>query len=209
MVRKELRNRKITAYLGKPEGGDDRITKPELGEFITDRMGYRDSEGEPEWSEGIAALLRVGMRQWDADTKAVDPEMVEELREAKREIRDLRQQREELKQQIQTEQVEQGYRDAAEIQHRLEARVLEVLCRDENLGVDSPNLVPVIEVAQKTGLDHDTMGDVLDTLSKPHMDLVEWHNINPEAKARHGNVFEEYCSDNPEFTADEIRGMNQ
>jgi hypothetical protein len=148
------------------------------------------------------------MRQWDAETKAVDPEMVEELREAKREIRDLRDERENLKQQIQSEQVEQGYRDAAEIQHRLEARVLEVLCRDEHLGVDTPNLVPVITVAQQTGLDHDTVGDVLDSLSKPHMGLVEWHNINPEAKASHAGVFEQYC-DGMDFTADEIRGMNQ
>lgn len=209
MVRKELRERQITAYLGKPEG-DDKITKDELGEFIASRMGYQNSNGEPEWSPGIAELLRVGMRQWDAETKTVDPEIVGELREAKQTIRDLRKERENLKEQIETEQVEQGYRGAADQQHRLEARVLEVLCRDEHIGADSPNLVPVITVTQQTGLDNDTVGDVLDALSKPHNgELVTWHDLNPEAKARHAGVFEQYCSNVPEFSADEIRGLNQ
>lgn len=209
MARKELRDREITAYLGKPEG-DDKITKDELGEFITDEMGLRNSDGDPSWSEGITELLSVGIRQWDTETKQANPEMVADLREAKQTIRDLRDERENLKEQIQTEQTEQGYRDAATRQHRLEARVLEILCRDEHLGVDTPNLVPVIEVAQQTGLDHDAVGSVLDALSKPHNgELVTWHDMNPEAKARHENVFEDYCNENPDFSADEIRRMNQ
>ena len=83
-----------------------------------------------------------------------------------------------------------------------------MLCRDEHLGVDTPNLVPVIEVSQQTGLDHDTVGSVLDVLSKPHMDLVEWHSVNPEAKANHADAFKNYA-EGAGFDPDEIRRMNQ
>lgn len=54
----------------------DKLSKEQVGEFITKKMTLKTSTGEPKWSVGILTLVEHGMKRWDAEAD-IDPQTFE------------------------------------------------------------------------------------------------------------------------------------
>lgn len=197
MVRQELQERTLTVYTGKDL--DERPSKDAIGEFIVDTMGLEKADGSPRWSAGVLELVSCGMDRWDGPGDSIDPALVAKVQEQERTIEELRSKNESLKTRLRDIELTHG--DPADMQMRTEARILQVLCSDDNLGVDSPNWVPIADVEAELGFKRGLLagGRVLDWLVNEG--YVVDHPSLEKIKASDARAYESY-RDSIEGTAD-------
>jgi hypothetical protein len=205
MPREEYLKRTKQIYFG--EEGDDRLTKQQVGEFISNQMGLVRSDGKVKWTEGILELVECGMDNFEDAVQPTDPEIIEELEEARERIDDLEQENEMLKRQLQSQQVDTTHvKDPERKTHLIECRILEVLCRQENRGrTGNPQFTDPTKVAKGTGLKLETVNRYLGIMSEPHVDLIEEEGNRDRVKASKG--FEEHCEDTG-IDPDRVRDLN-
>ena len=83
---------------------------------------------------------------------------------------------------------------AAELVHRTEARILEVLCRDENIGAKSPNYVGTQSLVEETGLKYPILYQYVENLRKyPSGELIQFDVSYEQVKVTNEDAFTEYC----------------
>lgn len=199
-------DRKKGIYFGRP--GDTRPTKEEVAEFITEEMGLVQGKDKPRWSEGIGELIDLGMDAWRNGFEAIDPAEHERIEELEEKISEYRMETERLQQERDKRSQTNGSLDAAERVHRLEARILEFLCRDEHRGAKSMNYVDLFDVAEQTGIEYNAVITYAETLSRPEFGgHVRVDAYGEEAKASSPEAFETYC-DAVGVVPDHIRAAN-
>jgi hypothetical protein len=205
MPREEYLDRTTQIYFGEED--DDRLTKQEVGDFIRNRMGLERSDGSVEWTEGILELVECGMDNFEDAVQPTDPEIIEELEEARERIDELESENEMLKRQLQSQQVDTTHvKDPERKTHLIECRILEVLCRQENRGrTGKPQFIDPMNVIKGTGLKPDTVNHYLGIMSEPHVDLIEEEGNRDRVKASKG--FEEHCEDTG-IDPDRVRELN-
>jgi hypothetical protein len=190
-------DRMIRLYFGQP--GDQRPTKKEVANFITDEMGLvRGDENEPQWSKGVGELVQRGMEAEKNLLDAVNHDERERLQELEEEVDRYREQVQRLKAQLDRQREEEGHLDAARRVHRIEASILEILCQNEavgqHAGPEGMNYVELYDVARLTGYDFDTVLQYARTLSRPEYGgHVQLDSYDEEAKATSRDAFEAYC----------------
>lgn len=182
-------NRKIRLYFG-PDGSS-RPTKEEVGEFIVDEMGLvQGPENKPQWSQGVCELIELGMQAWEGQLDS--PETHKRIEELESQITDYRLKIRQLEQKLEAKRQKDGVVDPADRVHRIEARILEVLCRDEHQGTRSMNFVDLYEVTEQTGLQYSAVVKYAEKLEQ-FDNGVELDMYGEKAKATSPNAFEAYC----------------
>lgn len=190
-------DRMIRLYFGQP--GDQRPTKEEVANFITNEMGLVRGNGDkPRWSEGVGELVQRGMEAEQGLLNAVDHDERERLQELEEQVNNYRAQIQRLKSQLDRQREEDGHLDAARRVHRIEASILEVLCQNEAVGQHAGprgmNYVELYEVARATGYSFDTVLSYARTLSRPEYGgHVQLGDYDEKAKATSRDAFEAYC----------------
>lgn len=198
-------DRRVGIYFGP--SSHTVLTKAEVGEFITDEMGLVRSDGGPKWTEGLVELIERGMQSW--------PEIEEDSLDIEQELVEIKDRLEEY--QAETQELDTGQEqdhvddmiDLAKRVYRTEARILEVLSRDENIGVKSPNYVNWTTVASETGLDLAIVmyyGLMMHSHEGPA--FIELDRKQDNAKVTSEEMFELYC-DQHQLDPDDIRSMNE
>jgi len=190
-------DRMIRLYFGQP--GDQRPTKEEVADFITDEMGLVRGDGnEPQWSKGVGELVQRGMEAEKDLLDAVSHDERERLQELEEEVDRYREQVQRLKAQLDRQREEEGHLNAARRVHRIEASILEILCQNEavgqHAGPEGMNYVELYDVARLTGYDFDTVLQYARTLSRPEYGgHVQLDDYDEKAKATSRDAFEAYC----------------
>lgn len=190
-------DRMIRFYFGQP--GDQRPTKEEVADFITDEMGLVRGDGDkPRWSEGVGELIQRGMEAEQEQLNAVNHNERERLRNLEEKVDNYRAQVQRLKSQLDRRREEEGHLDAATRVHRIEASILEVLCRNVaaggHAGPRGMNYVELYDVARATGYNFDTVLQYARTLSETEYgEHVQLDDYDEKAKATSPDAFEAYC----------------
>lgn len=184
------------------------LTKEEVGEFIKNQMGLIRSDGGPKWTEGLTQLIELGMEVWRDGPEDIS-DIEKKVEQVNTKIDDYRDEILELSSQVEQKQSIDDLVDKAKQVHRTEARILEVLCRDENLGVKSPNYVSWSTVREKTNLEYHEVSYFARILANSQFSgFVEIDRTGNEIKAVDEKVFHTYCDErglNPEA----IRELNE
>lgn len=199
-------DRMIRLYFGKP--GDPRPTKQEVATFITDQMGLVQGDGKPRWSEGIGELLELGMDAEADRLDAVNPDDHKRIQELEEKVENYRIRVQQLEQELEKRRLSDGILDAADRVHRVEARILEVLCRDDHHGARSMNYVDLYTVTEQTGLEYNTVVEHAESLSRDEFGgHVQLDDYGEKAKATSPDAFTDYCAAT-DLDPDQIRLRN-
>lgn len=203
-------DRMIRLYFGQPD--DPRPTKEEVGEFIVEEMGLTQGDDKPRWSEGVGRLIDQGMKAETDRLDAISHNDRERIQELESKVADYRAEVKRLQTQLNQRRETRGLIDAADRVHRIEASILEVLCRHEAAGGHSGpkgmNYVDLYEVARATGYEFDTVHHYAQMLSKPaNGEHVQLDKYEEKAKATRRDAFEDYC-DATGIDSNRIRRLN-
>lgn len=170
------------------------VSKEEVAEFIVGQMGLERSNGGPKWTEGITTLIKLGMESWRSDPVNNRSELKESIYKLERKIDKYHKEvKDSDSEQAKTESADELVH-AADLVHRTEARILEVLCRDENIGAKSPDYVDIQSLVEETGLKYPTVYQYVDNLRKlPSGELIQFDVSYEQVKVTSEDGFTEYC----------------
>lgn len=183
--------RRVGIYFGPT--ANTVLTKDEVAEFIKNEMGLVRSDGGPKWTEGLTTLIEVGMSEWE-DYSVIDgPGLQERINDLEETVEDYHREVKESRPEQETDN-SVGLVEAAERVHRTEARILEVLCRDRNIGAKSPNYVEIHSLAEDVGLEYPVVYHFVENLVQPPCAKFVTFDLHGEkVKATSEDAFERYC----------------
>lgn len=199
-------DRRVGIYFGP--SSHTTLTKAYVGDFIKNEMGLVRSDGGPKWTEGLTSLIERGMNSWSEGSHG-GGEVNREIKRITKQLEEYQAEVKELSTKMEKDTPIENLVDMARRIHRTEARILEVLARDENIGVKSPNYVSWETVCKETGLDRYVVvyyGKVLnDSISNG---LVEIDRMEHRVKLTDEGAFDLYCSER-NLDTDSIRSLNK
>lgn len=183
-------------YFGKPF--DVEPTKQEVGEFIMNEMGLTYGEG-PAWSKGVPRLVRLGMKNWG---RVLEENTLSDYATLENEKNRLERKNKILRNKLEDERAENKWEQRADSDRavdrleKLEATILEILCRVCAFDGESPDFLSVEEIARQSELEDSTVAHHLEKLSRTAFGgYVEFDKKEGVARVTGENVFEEYCQD--------------
>jgi len=184
-------DRMVRLYFGKP--GENRPTKAEVRDFIVADMGLVRGDEKPQWSEGICELIQYGMDSWD--TKLSDTwEHEEQIDQLEAKVRAAQNRVDDLEAELEMEKLSDTDTDVVAEVHRTEARILEILCRDDNIGAKSPNFVPIDEIAAEIDVSRQAVSNIVEAMEKPELGgHVEVDRHGGRVKTADPGAFVAYC----------------
>lgn len=184
-------NRWVEIYFG-PSTYTSR-SKEEVADFIVEKMGLRLSGGGPKWTKGLTTLIEIGMEEWEDHSVSDKVGLEENSNDLLETIEDFHQEVKEFSSEQETDN-SKDLAEAAKRVHRIEAQILEVLCRDQYLGAMSPNYVEIHELAEEVGVAYPVIYDFAVNLSRfPGGELVQFDLQGEKVKAVSEDAFEELC----------------
>lgn len=137
MPPKDHTDRRVEIYFG-PESSTS-LSKQDVADFLINDMGLVREDGAPKWTDGLTTLIKIGMNDWKDESVGSQhldgqrfDEIIESIEECKNEIQNLNE-----------DENNNQHLDAIQASkqvQRIKAKILEVLCREEKIGVKSPNL---------------------------------------------------------------------
>lgn len=197
--------RRVEIYFGPSPHTN--LSKNEVGNFIVSEMGLRGPGGSPKWTEGITELIQLGMETFN-ESNIDNPEITNRINQLERKL-DRYQGR--IEQMRAAEGINSGpdeIVEAAKIVLRSEARILEVLCRDDNIGVKSPNFVDSMKLYEEIGISPEAISILTERMSKNEPEgFVETDRYGESIKATSPDSFRRYCN-LYRLKVEEIRSIN-
>lgn len=188
MPRDNHESRRVGIYFGP--SSYTRLTKEEVAEFIKHEMGLIRSDGGPKWTEGLTSLIESGMNEWDRAPEVDESELKESINEIEERIKDYHEDVRQLSQEQESEE-SIDYIQAAERVHCLEERILEVLCREENIGAKSSNYVRIHNLAREIDVDYPIVYKFVENLAEDSCcNLVEMDLQREQVKAAKADAIE-------------------
>lgn len=200
------KERIVSIHFGR--GGELKLSRSTVGDFIGNEMHLTGKHGDPQWSKGIRKLIRLGMeahrlQEIGESLGGGNEGRIEDL---ERQVAEYRQKIEELESQTDKRDQDLDLIEASDRVHMSEARILEVL--DRNEGTESMNFVDLFEIVSETGLSHETVSRYVRLLSKSEYGgHVIWDERRDSAKAINPEAFRMYCR-SIDLDPDEVRAVN-
>lgn len=183
--------RRVEVYFGPSP--HTTLSKSEVGDFIVNNMGLKSPDGNPRWTEGITELVLLGMESFEEGLND-DSELWSRIEQLERELNQYQSEMERLRAASEADSGPDEVIEAAELVYRTEARILEVLCRDDHIGAKSPNYVDVMVVYKETGISPEAIGHLTEMMAMPEFgEFVGIHRYGGSIKAKSEGSFNRYC----------------
>lgn len=186
MPPRDYDDRRVEVYFGPSHKVD--VTKEELADFIIEEMALERSDGGPKWTEGVAGLVKLGMKAFE-EQYGDDPEYAEEVTKLNRKLDEYQSEVREIAT-LQQEPVDTLIH-ASKLTRRAQARILKVLSEKVRENDGMTLFVDLAEVAKEADLEYSAVAHHARLLDLEG--FVQRDTYGQKAKLSYRNSFQEFC----------------